>query len=195
MLCMLVSAMANIIQLDKYRLPEMLLVKKADFSYDDVQGEGSVIKFDLAIQPQLTKSNQTYSLTVIAADSDTSAEIISLLGNKTTRAVDTEFGVLQDDTQWIEDAQRKLLNISQNFIVYKEALMNGNDNKTVTMLNVTARIPKEGVIQTFFLFARHHNQSSPSFDSHDLLDDRDEIDELYDDLSEFISGDESGSTS
>ena len=95
---------ANIVDIDAYRLPEMVLIKKQDFPYDDVENEGAVMKVNLTAVPQRTLSNQTYSLTIIAADSDTSAQVISILNNGTTRAIDNEYGVSSKNVSWIEDA-------------------------------------------------------------------------------------------
>ena len=77
------TTQGNIIEMDNFRLPEMLLVKKADFAYDDVEGGRAAVSFDMSVLPQRTRSNQTYSLTAIAADSDTSLEIVRRLSNGT----------------------------------------------------------------------------------------------------------------
>ena len=64
------AALANIVELNNFRLASFILTKKQDFTYSSgAQDEDySAVRFDLAISPQNTKANLSYAMMIITAD-------------------------------------------------------------------------------------------------------------------------------
>ena len=113
---------ANIVDMGSFNLPTNVLINKYDFSYGDADGEDDLdqaaIRFDLKFVPQNTHANETYALLIIAADSDSSSELVYRLRNGTQQPTDAEHGVERTHIHYIEDVEDIIDPMLKNFTVY-----------------------------------------------------------------------------
>ena len=64
------ATLANILELNNFRLASFILTKKQDFTYSSgAQDEDySAVRFDLGLSPMNTNQTQNYALMIITAD-------------------------------------------------------------------------------------------------------------------------------